>query len=170
MVAGLRESDPKRFERIADAIRKSSIGIITREESTLVIAAELEITPDEYIQKISSGEVKNEELLGYIKKLRRKYKVGMLSNVSSGGLKVRFKPGELDGYFDAVIASGDIGYAKPEALAYEIAADKLGVRFNECVMIDDREDYCQGAVSVGMRAVQYDSFGQMRRELEALLR
>ena len=48
-------------------------------------------------------------------------------------------------------------------------ADRLDVRLVECVMIDDREDYCVGARGVGMQAIQYKSFGQMQRELQQVL-
>lgn len=170
MVAALRASDPESFRRIADAIGKASIGLIDREETAIVISAELGITPDEYTQRIKDGEVRNTELLEYITTLRKKYKTAMLSNISKGGLEARFDPGELEQYFDVIVPSSAIGYAKPEAIAYEVTADRLGVRFNECVMIDDREAYVEGAVGVGMQAIHYQSFEQMKAELEALLK
>src|SRR6185369_3482431 len=98
---------------------------------------------------------KDLELLEYIAELRTQYKIGMLSNIGRGGLERRFAPGELDRYFDVVVVSGDIGYAKPEAEAYEITADRLGVRLDECVFTDDREGYCEAARGVGMQAISY---------------
>ncbi len=118
---------------------------------------------------ITDREGKNQELLDYIVDLRKNYKTGLLSNISIGGLGARFSPEELTHHFDAVVASGEIGYAKPEAQAYEITADKLGARLDECVFIDDREDYCAGAKGVGMQAVLYQSFDQMKQDLSRLL-
>jgi len=68
-----------------------------------------------------------------------------------------------------VVASADIGFAKPEAEAYQITADRLGVRYDECVMIDDREDYCQGAIAAGMHAILYKSLVQLQRDLDRVL-
>ncbi len=134
------------------------------------LANKLGISFDEYINKIKASEIKNGELLTYISDIKKRYKVGMLSNVSSKeSLVSRFTKAELSNNFDVVIASGDIGYAKPQAQAYEIAASELGVLLNECVMIDDRYDYCQGALGVGMHAIQFQTFNQMKAELQTLI-
>lgn len=115
------------------------------------------------------GEYKDQAVLDYVRELRAIYKTGMLSNISPEGLDTRFTTDELGQYFDAVIVSGAIGYAKPEPAAYETIADQLGVRLDECIMIDDRQDYCDGALAAGMQAVLYQSLPQLRRELSAIL-
>jgi len=75
----------------------------------------------------------------------------------------------LDTYFDAVVASGDIGFAKPEARAYETVADMLDVRLDECVFIDDREIYVEGANAVGMKGVLFTSLKQLKQDLSGIL-
>lgn len=165
----LKLANPDMAEEIVRLVSLSSKGLADAETSRTAVADLLGLTIDEYITKIRTGEVKNVQLLNYIKQLRSKYKIGLLSNVFRGGLEVRFTSDELS-VFDTVVSSGDIGYAKPEAQAYEITADRLGVRLEECIMIDDREDYCQGAVGVGMQAIQYQSFEQMKSDLEKYLK
>jgi HAD superfamily hydrolase (TIGR01509 family) len=59
--------------------------------------------------------------------------------------------------------------AKPEPEAYEITADRLGVRLEECVMIDDRLELCEGAQAVGMKAIMYKGLKQLKTDLESLL-
>jgi len=169
MLEPMRASDPAKVQRIVDIVTAANRGMIGRDESRAGISQELGMTPEAYSQKIRDGEVKNTQLLEYILTLRPTYKTALLSNTSSQGLEVRFTPDELAAHFDVVIASGVIGYAKPAAQAYEITADRLAVRLDECIMIDDREDYCAGAHGVGMRAIRYTSFNQMRAELERLL-
>src|SRR5258708_653837 len=149
----MRESEPEKAAQILTTIIASNKGSISPEESRDTVAGILGITTDEYITRIKNGEVKDQALLEYAASLRKNYKIGLLSNISSKGLDVRFNPGELDKYFDVVVVSGVISYAKPEAQAYEITADKLGVRLVECIMIDDREEYCAGASGVGMQAI-----------------
>lgn len=169
IVARLGMTDPEKAARIVSTITAANKGIISSEVSRTTVAGILGISVDEYIRRIRNGEVKNTELLAYIVSLRQQYKVALLSNVSAAGLAVRFTPEELSKHFDVVVASGQIGYAKPEAQAYEITAEQLGVRLDTCIMIDDREDYCLGAQGVGMQAIQYTSFEQMKQELEEIL-
>jgi HAD superfamily hydrolase (TIGR01509 family) len=67
------------------------------------------------------------------------------------------------------VSSGEIGYAKPEPEAYEIVAQRLGVRLDECVFTDDRADFCEAARAVGMQAIEFTGLEQFRHALEPLL-
>jgi HAD superfamily hydrolase (TIGR01509 family) len=170
MVAEIRETKPNESREIVSILMAASKGQISRQHASEAVSTIFGMTMDEYINRVQNAEVKNIELLEYITELRGTYKTALLSNVSIGGLDARFDKQELARCFDEVVASGDIGFAKPEPEAYEIAADRLGVRLEECVFIDDREEYCEGARSVGMQAIRYQGFEGMKRELEAMLR
>jgi len=111
----------------------------------------------------------NEELLIYIQKLRKKYKVGMLSNIGTEGLATFMDYHVLEEHFDIICESAKIGYAKPEAQAYEIAADMLEVRLDECVFTDDRTQYIEGAQGVGMHTILFKNTEQFINDLEHLL-
>jgi putative hydrolase of the HAD superfamily len=110
----------------------------------------------------------NEELLAYTKKLRENYKVGMLSNVGSSGLENYMDYAVLEKHFEVIVESAKIGFAKPEARAYEITAEKLGVRLDECLFVDDREEYIEGAQHVGMQTVLYTDFESFKLYLERI--
>lgn len=110
----------------------------------------------------------DDNVLAFIKTLRSAYTIALLSNIGKDGLQRWFEPGVLEQYFDVAVASGDIGYAKPEPEAYEIVADRLGVRTENCVMVDDRPEYCAGARAVGMQAITYHSLRQLQQDLAAL--
>jgi len=167
IVHELKVTNPDKAEKIIKLVSLTGKGLADAQGSRVTVADMLGLTIDEYTYKIRTGEVKNLPLLKYIKEFKIDYKIGLLSNIISGGLEVRFTNDELS-VFDTIVASGDIGFAKPEAQAYEITADRLGVRLEECIMVDDREDYCQGATGVGMQAVQYVSFEQMKSDLKKL--
>ena len=165
----LRSKNPGKAQDLVDLLNAASRGLISSEESTEQASELLGMKQEDYRQLIMDGEVKDERLLNYIRTLRKNYKTAILSNISNGGLHRRFTKKELDTYFDFVVASGDIGFAKPEAQAYEYTADGLGVRLAECVFLDDREEYCFAAQGVGMQAIQYQNFEQAKDELEKLL-
>jgi HAD superfamily hydrolase (TIGR01509 family) len=166
----LQKTNPQKAGQITEIITENNRGLISAGNSSDKIAKILGLTADEFRQQIKDGEVKDQSILDFIASLRPNFRTAMLSNISSTGLEHRFMPDELKIYFDVVVASGQIGFAKPEAQAYEITADKLGVRLNECIMIDDVESYCLGAEGVGMQAIHYQSFDQMKKELEVLLK
>lgn len=169
LVSRLRETDPLAADQVSELVRRSNRGQVDPAESSRQVAAVFGMTYQEYRAQIAAGEVKNAELLGYIAELRATYKTALLSNIGAGSLKRRFTDAELAAHFDVVVASGDIGVIKPDAEAYLITAERLGVPAEDCVFIDDRRPYCEGAEGVGMRTICYRDFAQFRSELEAVL-
>ena len=165
----VQSDNPAVAREITEIISANNHGFIEPAESNERIAQLLGISVEALRTRVAGNEVRDEKLLAYIQKLRPTYKTALLSNIAGSSLGRRFPHGELDTYFDEIVASGDIGYAKPEPEAYEITAERLGVRLDECVFTDDREVFCAGATSVGMHAILYTDFVQFRDELEALL-
>jgi HAD superfamily hydrolase (TIGR01509 family) len=165
----LRATDPGAAQRVSDLVRRSNQGLTDPNESSRQVAAVLGLTYEAYRAQIAAGEIKNTELINYIRELRRTYKTALLSNIGAGSLKRRFTDAELTELFDTVVASGDIGFTKPDKQAYLITAERLGVAPTDCVFVDDRSPYCEGAREVGMRTICYQNFAQFRSELAAIL-
>jgi epoxide hydrolase-like predicted phosphatase len=91
------------------------------------------------------------ELIG---RLRPSYRTALLSNADLT-LRERLTEFGLDGLFDAVVVSADVGMAKPEPEIYELAAQRLGLAAGECVFVDDLERNLEAARSVGMQAIHF---------------
>ena len=165
----LARRDPQAAKAVSDIIAANNRGFMEPAESNMQIAAILGCSVDEFRQRIASGEVKDEQLLAYIVDLKKRYKTGMLSNIGRGSLLRRFPDGELERYFDAVVVSAEIGYAKPQREAYLHAAESLGVAPTMCVFTDDRLPFCEAAEATGMKALLYTNFAQFKQDLTALL-
>lgn len=165
----LAQRDPEAVENVRAMIHAANRGILSPEDSTEQVAGILGITVSEYREKIKASEVRDNRLFEYIKRLHDPYKTALLSNITQQGLDRRFPDNELHEYFDAIIASSTVGFAKPDPEIYELAAERLGVQASECVFLDDREDYCEAARGVGMQAIWYQSFQQARADLEKIL-
>ena len=73
-----------------------------------------------------------------------------------------------DDLFDVIVISAEERVRKPNRLIYEIALQRLGVAAEAAVFIDDRPVNVQGAQQVGMKAIHYQNFEQMRLELEKI--
>lgn len=165
ILAELKKTDPELAEKIIVLVGKVVDGTMEPVEYQQQAATLLDMSLEEYVDTLRAGQIKNTVLLEYIEELKSSYKIGLLSNVAKNGLSRHFTDEELDRYFDVVVESGDIGFAKPNAQAYEITADRLGVRLDECIMIDDQDDYCEGAKRVGMKAIKYESLQQIKQDI-----
>jgi HAD superfamily hydrolase (TIGR01509 family) len=60
--------------------------------------------------------------------------------------------------------------AKPDPRIYLLTCDRLGVRPEQAVFLDDRPDFVEGALETGMRAILYEDNDQAFGDLEAALR
>jgi putative hydrolase of the HAD superfamily len=166
----LDRTNPEKGKLLHDINRASDRGFLNREETAQQMAELIGITAEQFLAEQEKGEVRNEDLVQFVKTLRPQFKLAMLSNISSRErLDMRFEPGQLDELFDVVVASGDEGYIKPEPEIFEIALHRLGVQPEECVMIDDIIEYCQGAEAVGIHAIQYLNFQQCVTDLNSLI-
>jgi epoxide hydrolase-like predicted phosphatase len=165
----LYERDPSAAFEVDQLVRATNLGIFSPRESNQQVASILGVPYEDYRARIDGGEVRNQKLFEYILELKKTYKTAMLSNISSHSLDKRFTKKELATYFDEVIVSGEIGFAKPSPEIYEIAAKQLGVSCDECIFIDDREVFVSAATSVGMTGIVYTDFVQLRKELASLL-
>jgi putative hydrolase of the HAD superfamily len=111
----------------------------------------------------------NQQLLDYIQnKLKPKYKIGIISNALADFIS-EILPKEDLKLFDDIVISHQVGVAKPEPAIYEIALGNLGVRADEVVFIDDIELYCIAARTLGMQAIVYENFEQMKKSLEKIV-
>ncbi|WP_432832896.1 HAD-IA family hydrolase [Dactylosporangium sp. CA-092794] len=62
---------------------------------------------------------------------------------------------DMEGLFDAVLVSCDLGVRKPEPGIYLSAADALGTQPDRCVFIDDHPANVSAAERVGMRGIRH---------------
>lgn len=93
-----------------------------------------------------------QDFCAYIRE--RGYGMYVLSNASSTFYEYfpRFSPLE---YFDGVLVSSDIHMIKPDVKIYEYFLHKYGLKAEECLFIDDREDNIAGAKQAGMQGIVF---------------
>jgi len=92
------------------------------------------------------------------------YKLGFLSNTEIPTMQY-FHEMNYDKYFDAIVFSCAEQTVKPEEKIYSVCLEKLGVKPNEAIFIDDRIDYVEGARKVGITAILFVNIEQLKREL-----
>jgi epoxide hydrolase-like predicted phosphatase len=75
----------------------------------------------------------------------------------------------VDELFELVVDSAFVGLRKPDAAIYHLTCERLGVRAEQCVFVDDIEVNCTAARELGMTAVHFRTTAQARREIAAAL-
>ena len=93
-------------------------------------------------------------------------KTALLTNTEPPVMRFWHKQGY--DMFDALVFSCGEGVFKPEREIYEIAATRLRTPIERCVLIDDRQDFVDGAIAAGMGTIRYESLEQVAGELENL--
>lgn len=103
------------------------------------------------------------QLLDYIEKHRNLYKIALLSNVSGESYKTFIQP--IVQHFDVVVTSYSVKMAKPDVEIFSYIARQLQLDPSECVMIDDNEVNCEGAIAAGMQAIKYVDYKSFINDL-----
>lgn len=161
---------PGHEEELHDLNTRADHGFVDKADYLTEAATIIGTTEREVAEGIATESTLNEPLAKYIEqKLRPHYKIALLSNIGRGWVKDFFDTHQLHGLFDEVVLSNEEGITKPNPLVFQHTADKLGLSPDECVMIDDREENCEGAKAAGMTALSYTSNDTLYRDLTALL-
>jgi HAD superfamily hydrolase (TIGR01509 family) len=155
------------FNKATRLSNQADAGQISHDDEIRETAELASLTPNEVVRQISQN-IPNEPLFEYIRELKPKYKIGMLSNASANWLDRMFTPEHL-ALFDSIKLSFESGVAKPDAGAYEGIAESLSVKPEECVLIDDNQRHCAGGQDCGMKTILYKSFEQTKTDLKKLL-
>jgi epoxide hydrolase-like predicted phosphatase len=149
-----------------------------------------EIGNDEYIQQVadrlgfSSVEVAerftdhfysvvrlNSDVLAAVKKLRETYRVALLTNAWPDADKLFLKKQGIDvrAEFDVYVNSAEVGLAKPDPAIYWLTLERLDVRPQEAVFLDDNPRNVEAARALGIQTIHVTDVPKALVELEALL-
>lgn len=149
---------PEHHDELHDLNVRADHGFIDRQEYISEVSRITGIPPTETEQAFAREHTLNHTLIeGIRRSLKPHYKIGLLSNIGRDWLQDLFDEYQLHDLFDAVVMSSEEGITKPNPLIFERAAEKLGVSPDECLMIDDTQENCNGAETAGMKSLRYDS-------------
>lgn len=95
--------------------------------------------------------------LDFIKAVRKKYKLAIISNDSSRWSKYLREKFNINQYFDVISISGDLKIRKPDERIFQLTIEKLAVKAADCLYLDDRRGYLGAARKVGMNTILFNS-------------
>jgi putative hydrolase of the HAD superfamily len=150
-------------------------GDFSAEEYWMKLAAQTNTTLDEkQIEILREIEVEIwahpiPGMLDWVGKLHAAgIKTGLLSNMPWDLVKHVRKNCQWMEKFSFKTLSAEVGMIKPDPGIYEHMFRGLGVSAANALFIDDRETNIRAARALGMRAIQFQSIEQLKRELEAI--
>jgi epoxide hydrolase-like predicted phosphatase len=162
---------PQFADEISNLDHQADYGLISRREYTQALTALVGLSDGQIETKYwKDSSVRLQSSIEWVKQLRQSgYKVGLLSNIGLGFFNSYFSNSERDELFDGVILSSEEGIAKPDVAIYEMMADKLGVKVDECIMVDDTSLNVEAAKNVGMQGVWFINTRQAKEEVNKIL-
>lgn len=160
--------NPELEQAATDLNKRTDAGLASYDDFVRDIA-DLAHVPLAEASKAIEHNVTDDELLAYIASdIKPKYKVGLLSNAGANWMDRLFSKEQI-ALFDAIALSYETGVIKPDARAYQIITERLGVAPDECIFVDDQERYCAAARDAGMKAIWYQSLEQFKADILPLL-
>src|SRR3989344_7867289 len=103
-----------------------------------------------------------------IKKLRKNYKVVVLSGNTKERVKYLNNKYNFQKEFDKCLYSFIFGINKPEARIFRSAIKKLKVKPNECVMIDDSDKFLRHVKRSGGFGIRFRNPEKLQSDLRSI--
>jgi len=103
---------------------------------------------------------------GLLEKLRKSYRLAVLSNTDPLHVAHMERTYAFLGLFPVHIYSCRVGSSKPSPLIYKEALQACKVRAQQAVYVDDIPAYAQAAQQLGMRGIVFESPQQLYAELQ----
>ena len=151
-------------DRLRGVSRMESLEIIleksprsyTKEEKTALAEAKNDIYK-ESLQQLSARNILPgvERALAGFKAMGVKLAIGSSSKNAAAILEHI----GLTGQFDAVVGGQDITRSKPDPEVFLVAAQRLGLQPQDCVVIEDADAGIEAAIAAGMKAVGIGAAG-----------
>lgn len=155
-------------EFIESTLGQANMGLISDEDFRDAMASKLGINLEKWQQAVREADTPDEELLDYIKSLRPKYKTAILSNANKGVIERKIGEQRLKGCFDLIVVSADEGIVKPDERIYKLTAERLGVKLDECIFIDDSQYFVEASRALGMKDILYVDFQSLKDQISKL--
>jgi epoxide hydrolase-like predicted phosphatase len=169
---GLPRNGLARLVFEGEAGRQASVGRASTEDVWTWVLGQLKLPEESRGRLVSDfwkGDRVDEALVDYIRSLRSRVKTALITNAWPGTRQTLEERWGIADAFDLVVISSEVGTTKPGRRIYELALDRLGVRPDEALLVDDFAENITGAESVGMHGVLFRSPEQAMADVARLV-
>lgn len=153
---GLAEGEVEMLVFNSETATKAQSGAITDEEQWQWVAEELGLSPERlatFRQAFWAGDVLDQKMVAYIRRLRPQYQTAILSNATDNPHNALTEA--IADAFDLIVWSADEKVMKPAKSIYWRTLARLEREPAEAVFVDDSAANVAAAREVGMHAIHY---------------
>jgi putative hydrolase of the HAD superfamily len=151
--------------------RVAEADFLARVAAQLAVALDREIEMHDFTRRYFAGLTPNAPMIELMASLRDEgYRMACLTNNVREWEPLWRALVPVDEIFELVVDSAFVGMRKPDPEIYELTVQRLGMRAEQCLFVDDLEHNCDAARAAGMHAVVYRELEQTITEIRAALR
>jgi putative hydrolase of the HAD superfamily len=161
--AGLKETMAQSMQ----TAERYETGLMTSREfyANVCRIASLTMPEEEFARAYTDIFTPKPATLELVKRLKGRYRLGLLSNTSEWHFEFGIKPVEIFPLFDAVTLSFEVHAMKPDRRIYDDMLAKLGLPAGACVYIDDIAGNVAAGIALGLHGIQYTTHERLINDL-----
>ncbi len=154
----------KRTGKYSELFHKLDLGEIEQEDFLKSLSKFSNVAEKEIVQHYDNTDVVADSVIELIEKLKKNYKIGLLSNAPSKYLRGILNKHCHNDLFDVVVISSEVRLIKPSAEAFHHILNKLKSKPEETVFVDDNIDNVQAAEKLGIIGIHFENGQQLKVE------
>jgi len=166
--------DGEILERMRDVWQGGGVGTITLDDVHEALRDRLGLD-DEKLARFMADlwreylGTANTELIQYARRLRPRYRTGIVSNSFVGAREREQAAYGFEDLVEEIVYSHEAGFSKPDPRIYALICTRLDVSPEEMIFLDDIGACVAGARDAGIHAIRYQDNAQAIAEIEKLL-
>ena len=159
-----RHFDDKEADQIKkDIVSLGDIGIIDEDETYRRIYERTGIPADQIRSEWDDLVEINENLVSFLRKVKERYPIYLLSNAIDPFLERILKKHDLYSLFDKIFVSSLMHISKPSKEFFEYVLSDVGLNAEDVVMIDDNRSNLEGAKLAGIDGILFENNGDFKK-------
>jgi len=124
-------------------------------------------TTEEIAKKIVSKYCKVEKIWNELLPKLKNYKLGVINNGTSITIPYFKEVNNFDEFFTIFINSSEVGLEKPDSKIYMMTLNKMRLKPEESIFIDDSESNVVGANNMGIIGLLYTDYEKLICDLRS---
>lgn len=145
------------------------LGQYTIDEVVELIARDMKMDPVKIRSDWEALISIHYDLVDYIKELRQKNYVVLLSNASKNLVEGIMDKYQLNDVFDDVLISANVKIAKPDPRIYQMMLDKYKGKYNKAIMTDDNWSNLCFLEDLGIIPILFTGIEDFKSKLSVIL-
>ena len=110
-----------------------------------------------FLEGVLSSDCLYSDVKNTLSQLRKKYRLGIISNNMIEYVEGPARVGSIEDFFDVVVISGREGLIKPDREIFDLSCQRMGCQPDECVMVGDYiADDIIGGAEAGLHTIWVD--------------